>query len=561
MALSGMVVLNKKNLNGKIMNIEVKNDQNILVVDDDPLVRKVLQKQLAAFGYNVETANDGSTALDMLRLSSYDLVLTDLQMPRLGGRQLLESMSNDFPEIPKIVLTGYGTNDDIIAALKSGAYDFLYKPIDDFELLEHSIKRAVESKKLREERIRHQALLGKINEIISMLNSGKSTEEIFSMLNISLKKIIPFDGMVLGLLNETNTFLNVENVFFNQSYCYGIIHKGDRFLVSSLSISPIFTEGAGIINVRDLGVYVKGAKGDDVLKDLLSNGINSILFVPLMIGEQARGILFFVSAKKSAFADYHITFVESIAGQISLSVQRAELMKEIENNSINLEKQVKERTEEIRKTQRATIFALSSIVEARDFETGNHLERMRNYSVLLMQLYKYREDHAEITGQFLKDLYDSSVLHDIGKVGIPDNILLKKGSLSVEEFEKMKTHTQIGYNALKKASHDLGSDSFLNMAMDIVLFHHERWDGAGYPVGLKGENIPLSARVVSIGDVYDALTSERPYKRAFSHEEAVEVMKGELGKFDPYLFSLFLKHAKEFDEIRIKYSDEIGNGK
>jgi HD-GYP domain-containing protein (c-di-GMP phosphodiesterase class II) len=178
-----------------------------------------------------------------------------------------------------------------------------------------------------------------------------------------------------------------------------------------------------------------------------------------------------------------------------------------------------------------------------------------------MQLYKYEEDHAEITGQFLKDIYDSSVLHDIGKVGIPDSILLKKGSLSVEEFEIMKTHTVIGYDALKKASQDLGSDSFLNMAMDIVLYHHERWDGKGYPTGLKGENIPLSARAVSIADVYDALTSERPYKRAFSHEETIEIMKGEAGKFDPNLFALFLKNAIEFDKIRKKYSDKIMEGK
>ncbi len=543
------------------MNRDFNSDQNILVVDDDPLVRKVLQKQLIAFGYNVETANDGSTALDKLRVASYDLVLTDLQMPRLGGRELLEFMSNDFPEIPKIVLTGHGTNDDIIAALKAGAYDFLYKPIDDFDLLEHSIKRAVESKKLREERARHQALLSKINEIISMLNSGKSTEEIFSMLNLSLKKVIPFEGMVLGLLNETNTFLNVENVFFSQGYYYGIVRKGDRFLISGLSISSIFNDGADIINISDLGLYVKGNVVHDVFKDFFSNGINSVLVVPLTIGQQVRGLLLFVSGKRSAFMDYHITFVKSIAGQISLSVQRAELMKEIENNSRNLEKQVKERTEEIRKTQRATIFALSSIADARDSETGNHLERMRNYSVLMMQLYKYEEEHAEITGQFLKDIYDSSVLHDIGKVGIPDSILLKKGSLTVEEFEIMKTHTVIGYDALKKASQDLGSDSFLNMAMDIVLYHHERWDGKGYPAGLKGEDIPLSARAVSIADVYDALTSERPYKRAFSHEETIEIMKGEAGKFDPNLFALFLKNSNEFDKIRKKYSDEIMEGK
>ncbi len=544
--------LKDKNLN---------NDQNILVVDDDPLVRKVLQKQLAAFGYNVETADDGRGALDMLKVSSYDLVLTDLQMPRLGGRELLEFMSNEFPFIPKIVLTGHGTNDDIIAALKAGAYDFLYKPIDDFDLLEHSIKRAVESKKLREERARHLALLEKINEIISMLNSGKSTDEIFSMLNLSLKKMIPFEGMILGLLNETNTFMNIENVFFSQGYYYGLVRKGDRFLVSSLSISSIFDEGADIINIRDLGLFINGNDAHDILKDFFSNGINSILVVPLMIGRQVRGILFFVSGKRSAFMDYHITFVKSIAGQISLSVQRAELMKEIESNSRNLEKQVKERTEEIRKTQRATIFALSSIADARDSETGNHLERIRSYSVLLMQLYKYEEDHAEITGQFLKDLYDSSVLHDIGKVGIPDSILLKKGSLSEKEFEIMKTHSLIGYDALKKASYDLGSDSFLNMAMDIVLYHHERWDGKGYPTGLELENIPLSARAVSIADVYDALTTERPYKRAYSHEEAIRIMKGEDGKFDPQLFSIFIYNHSEFDKIRQKYSDEIMDGK
>lgn len=535
---------------------ENHSGQSILVVDDDPLVRKILKKYLSNIGYIVETAEDGKGALDMLNSYPYDLVLTDLQMPVLGGRELLRAMSNDFPNIPKIVLTGHGTNDDIITALKAGAYDFLYKPIDDFGILEYSIKRAVESKKLREERERHLAELEKINEIISMLNSGKSTDEIFSMLNISLKKVIPFDGLVLTLLNETNTFLNVENVIFNHGFFHSLIRKGDRFLASQFTMGRFVEEGKDFVNIPDLGSYLKVNESHDVFMEFFRNGINSLLAVSLKLKDQVRGIILFMSCYKSSFKDHHITFVKSIVGQIALSVQRAELMKEIENHSRNLEKMVSERTEEVLKTQRTTIFALGSLADARDSETGDHLERIRNYSVLLLQLYKYDGDHPEINARFMRDLYDSSVLHDIGKVGIPDEILLKKGSLTHDEFEIMKHHTTIGYDALKNASADQGTDYFLSMAMDIILYHHERWDGNGYPEGLKGEDIPLTARIVSIVDVYDALTSRRPYKDAYSHDKAIDIMKGEAGKFDPVLFNHFIENADEFNKIRTKYSEQ-----
>ena len=535
-------------------------EQNILVVDDDLLVRKVLKKYISSLGYYVDTAEDGHSALDMLRSFSYDLVLTDLEMPRLDGIELLKQMSVEFPVIPKIVLTGHGTNDDILAALKTGAYDFLYKPIDDFDILEYSLKRGIESKKLREDKERHVTELEKINEIISMLNSGKSTEEIFNMLNVSLKKIIPFDGMVLTMFNDTNTFLEVENVIFNHSIYYTLLRKADRFFISDFSIKNFIDGEFELFNLGDLGSYLKNNKIHEIFDELHRNGINSILSVPLILKNQIRGIIFFLSGYKFFFKNHHITFVKSIVGQIALSVQRAELMKEIENHSKNLEKIVSERTEEVLKTQRATIFALSSIADARDAETGDHLERIRNYSVLLMKLYKYDEDHPEINSRFMRDLYDSSVLHDIGKVGIPDRILLKKGFLTEEEFTIMKKHTTIGYEALKNASGDLGSDFFLNMAMDIILFHHERWDGAGYPYGLKGEEIPLTARIVSIADVYDALTSKRPYKIAFTHEKAIEIMKHEDGKYDPELFNLFIKNAEKFNKIRIKYSDDKDGG-
>ncbi len=535
-------------------------EHSILVVDDDILVRKVLKKYISGLGYLVDTAEDGRGALDMLRSFSYDLVLTDLQMPRLGGIELLKEMFREYPDIPKIVLTGQGTNDDIIAALKSGAYDFLYKPIDDFEILEFSIKRAVESKKLKEEKERHLAELEKINEIISMLNSGKNTEEIFSKLHISLKRIIPFDGMLLTLLDETKTFLNIENMIFNQSHFYTFLRKGDRFLISNGTVKNLVDGKMDILNIDDFGVFLKNNRMHEILYETNRNGINSVLAVSLVLKNQIRGIIFFLSCYKSFFKNHHITFVKSIVGQIALSVQRAELMKEIENHSKNLERMVSERTEEVLKTQRATIFALSSLADARDSETGDHLERIRNYSVLLMQLYRIDGDHPEINARLLQDLYDSSVLHDIGKVGIPDYILLKKTFLTDDEFNIMKKHPIIGYDALKNASGDLGSDFFLNMAMDIILYHHERWDGTGYPHGLKGENIPLGARIVSIADVYDALTSKRPYKVAFPHEEAIDIMANEEGKYDPVLINLFLKNADKFNKIRIEFSEKQNGG-
>jgi putative two-component system response regulator len=170
--------------------------------------------------------------------------------------------------------------------------------------------------------------------------------------------------------------------------------------------------------------------------------------------------------------------------------------------------------------------------------------------VLLAQFRKYLGSDKTITNQFIRNLYDSSILHDIGKVGIPDTILLKKDILTDEERKIIEAHAAKGYEVLKSASQDLGKDSFLKMAMEITLCHHERWDGSGYPNGLRGTEIPLSARIVAIADVYDALTTERSYKKAFSHEESIEIMKNESSKFDPELFRLFYENADAFNEIR-----------
>ncbi|HSA14128.1 MAG TPA: HD domain-containing protein, partial [Spirochaetota bacterium] len=176
--------------------------------------------------------------------------------------------------------------------------------------------------------------------------------------------------------------------------------------------------------------------------------------------------------------------------------------------------------------------------------------------VLLAQILKYEGNQETITNRYLRDLYDSSILHDIGKVGIPDMILLKDSCLNEAEMEVMKTHTIIGYEALKSASRDLGEDSFLKMAMDVTRYHHEQWNGKGYPDGLKGNEIPLSARIVAITDVYDALTSRRPYKEAYSHSEAIKIMMDEKYRFDPEIFKAFIDNAEEFNKIKNRFNSD-----
>jgi len=530
-----------------------KSLARILIVDDEPLIRKILTKYLNDKNYIIDSAEDGTKALFKLEHTMYDLVLTDLRMPNMGGRELLKIMSEKYPDIPKIVLTGYGTNEDIIIALKTGAYDFLTKPITDFTILEHSIERALEKKHLSDERKRYIEQLKQINDIISMLNSGKNTDEIFSRLNLMLKKIIPFNRFALTTLQRDKVSLSTKIVAIEEEI---IVGEGLSYTIEDSFLAESYNTQKET-NISDIESYLKNNPSSESAKILQSEGMKSTLVFPLIVNNMIRGFLFFSSKNIDSFNDDHITFLKSIVGQIALSIQRGELIFEIEQNAKNLEHLVELRTRQVVKTQKTTIFALSRLAETRDPETGDHLERMRLYSVLLSQLFKYIGNHSEITNQFIRDLYDSSILHDIGKVGIPDGILLKDGFLSEKEFEIMKTHTVVGYQALRSASRDLGDDSFLNMAMDVILYHHERWDGDGYPHGLKEMEIPLAARIVAIADVYDALTSKRPYKEAFSHKKAIEIMVSESFRFDPELFKLFIDNEEEFNFTRLEYDKDV----
>jgi len=224
-----------------------------------------------------------------------------------------------------------------------------------------------------------------------------------------------------------------------------------------------------------------------------------------------------------------------------------------------LEDLVRERTREVSVTQDVVIHGLASLAETRDNETGRHLQRTQQYvKTLALELQKKPAYRSTLCDSTIDLMYKSAPLHDIGKVGIPDRILLKPGKLTAEEFEIMKAHPLLGRDAISDAEQHLGSSSFLSIAREIAHTHHEKWDGTGYPQGLKGTDIPLSGRLMALADVYDALITRRVYKPAFSHETAKAIiLEGQGSHFDPEIVTAFLNQEETFIQIAERLVDEV----
>ena len=233
--------------------------------------------------------------------------------------------------------------------------------------------------------------------------------------------------------------------------------------------------------------------------------------------------------------------------QLTMRRMHAEL---VEYNQ-RLESLVVERMRDIYDSQMATLAALSALSEWRDVDTGRHIERTKLYCrILAYDLSVIPGYSREVTESFITDIYHAAPLHDIGKVGIPDSILLKPARLTPMEFEFMKSHTLIGARTLEKVQAAFPGNEFINTGIKLARTHHEKWDGSGYPDGLKGTDIPLEGRIMAIADVYDALRAKRPYKGPLTHPEACAILREESGThFDPALIECFNRHADEFDAI------------
>ena len=252
--------------------------------------------------------------------------------------------------------------------------------------------------------------------------------------------------------------------------------------------------------------------------------------------------------------------LKRIGKELLIAKREKELSKamaEIKDYADNLDVKVKEKTDEVFNLQNSVLMTVSDLVEFRDKDTGGHIIRTKCYlKILVDEMQKEGLYKDEISGWDMDFFLSSAQLHDVGKIAITDTILNKPGKLSSEEFNVMKNHVNAGVEAIEKIINNTSRHSFLNHAIRIAGTHHEKWDGTGYPIGLRGNNIPLEGRLMAIADVYDALISKRPYKNAFTHEEACKIIEDGSGtQFDPVLVGVFRNVEPEFDKI----AHEIGS--
>jgi putative two-component system response regulator len=249
---------------------------------------------------------------------------------------------------------------------------------------------------------------------------------------------------------------------------------------------------------------------------------------------------------------------DDLLSTVERALERSRLIRQNEEYRRHLERMVKEQTVEIRQTRDIALLTLARLAESRDSATGQHLERMAEYSRRLAEEAVREPALGRVTEEIVEQIYKSSPLHDIGKVGIPDSILRKPGPLSSDEMAVMRTHPQIGGDTLKGVIERYEGHSFLKLGMEIAYNHHERWDGSGYPRGLAGTQIPLAARIVALADAYDTITSRRPYKPASDHEEAVRrIVRDRGAHFDPVLVDVFLRCHGDFAQIRGRLTDPV----
>ena len=343
----------------------------------------------------------------------------------------------------------------------------------------------------------------------------------------------------------------VRHLLGSQLTHLGYEHRAADGLSEALGILRRY---AGAVLVLS-DVQMPGGGGVELLEEL--QRIDRTIQVVMVSGHQ--DIATVRSCLRRGAYDYLVKPYELADLSLTLerAVERSRLQRQNEEYRRNLERIVMERTAEVRETRDIALLTLAKLAESRDAVTGNHLERMAAYSRRLAEQLRASAYSTEVDDAFIEHLFKSSPLHDIGKVGIDDAILRKPGALAPLEVAAMRTHTTIGGDTLRQVIERHRGHTFLLMGMEIAYSHHERWDGHGYPAGLAGRKIPLAARIVALADAYDAITSARPYKPAYDHEEAVRRIRADSGShFDPDLVVAFERCQRDFADIRHRLHDE-----
>lgn len=341
--------------------------------------------------------------------------------------------------------------------------------------------------------------------------------------------------------------------------------QGHTVILSKNGVEALQTIKSETVDLVLLDIMMPEMNGYEVLAELKNgNGYSRIPIIMISAVDELDSVVKCIELGAEDYLNKPFNKV-LLKARIGTTLKRKRLedqeqlyLLKIEDQNVRLEQRVREQVKEIGSAQMATINALAKLAEYRDNDTGKHLDRVREFcTVLLDYLMDNPQDSRFVSINYRDNIIAASVLHDIGKVGVPDNILLKPGKLTKEEYLIMQTHCKIGSDTLRDVYKLYPENGFIQVGIEIAQCHHEKWDGSGYPAGLSGTDIPLSARILAVADVYDALTTRRCYKEAFSHKDSMAIILKDKGKhFDPVLIDYFLEVSDKFEAIQKQLQDD-----
>jgi len=516
----------------------------VLLVDDEKELQFILSAHLKASGFGVLTAGNGYEGVALARRHQPDVIVMDVAMPEMDGITATRKLKSD-PRtrgIPVIMLTARSRTEDLVLGLEVGAQEYVSKPFDTVELLARvrtvhrlaTAYREVESlNACLEDEIRQKThRLQILYDYTRQLSQRQSRDEILDLIVDCVRDATGSERISLMLTDDTGEYLTCARAV-------GI----DPDIVKKIRVKNM--EGVAGKVFQSGKTFVAQAYGENL--DELDRGYEreAFLSTPLVstslkMQDEILGVLNVTEKDDDEpFSQDEIECIRSIADAGAIAL----------NNLI--------RRTRLERSVRVLLTTVGRLSEFRDDETGLHLERVSQYvKVLARQMASEGPYAGQISDEFVEFIALAAPMHDIGKVGIADDILIKPAALTDEEYAIMKTHTTIGYRVLSMAMQGTGPVPLLQQCIDIAYCHHERFDGRGYPRGIKGEDIPLTARMIALVDAYDAITSRRRYKEAKPHAAAVDIIREDSGThFDPAVVDAFLKCESAFVEIAERLAD------
>lgn len=471
----------------------------MLVVDDEPYIRQILADFLTIEGYDVQVAADGLDAQQQLSRASFDVVLTDLKMPNVTGIELLRRVTVAYPATLTIIMTGFGTVETAIDAMKEGAYDYVLKPFKTDEIMT-VVRRALQQKRLKAEnlRLREAVSLYKVSEAIS---HSLSLDDVVNTVLQATIEDAHADVVMLWLDDGKGGFFERARRGSNDEY--GELSMQPAEVVQHLDSKRAILFGAP----QSFELFAGPARLQAV----------SVALCPLWTRDRLFGWVAAVNLSASkTFDEGQRKLLQMVTSRAAAAIDNAKLYSDLQS------------------TFYQTIESLARTLDKMDRYTAGHSERVARYAVRLARALGLNDALVEVTRQ-------AALMHDIGKVGCIIN-LNKPTQLSQQEYDVFKQHPANGKEILEPIQ-------FLEPVVPGVYCHHERWDGNGYPRGLKGKNIPLVARIISVADAYDAMTSNRAYRRALPHEVTVdEICRCSGTQFDPDVAGTFTNEIETWLE-------------